>query len=102
MNISPDSVLLHPGYVTAIEYPQNCEVRKVQDKGYIHFRGKIFKTSKAFKGYPVALQPTQTEGVFAVYFCHHKITQIDIQIPLWEAYMRCRPGRVDTKADSPR
>ena len=82
MNISPDSVLLHPGYVTAIEYPQNCEVRKVQDKGYIHFRGKIFKTSKAFKGYPVALQPTQTEGVFAVYFCHHKITQIDIQIPL--------------------
>jgi transposase InsO family protein len=71
-----------PETLPPIEYAPNCDVRKVQDKGYIYFQGRIFKISKAFKGYHVALQPTQLDDVYTVYFCHHQITQIDIREPL--------------------
>lgn len=71
-----------PETLPLIEYTPNCDVRKVQDKGYIHFKGKTFKLSKAFKGFPVALQPSQSDGIFTVHFCHHKIAQIDIRKPL--------------------
>lgn len=71
-----------PDTLSPIEYASNGEVRKVQDKGSIYFKGKIFRISKAFRGYPVSLQPTQTDGVYMVYFCHHKITEIDLQKPV--------------------
>ncbi len=70
-----------PATLPPIEYAPNGEVRKVQHKGIIFFRGNQFKIGSAFRGYPVSLQPTQTDGVFRVYFCHHKITQIDIRYP---------------------
>lgn len=71
----------YPDTLPPIEYAPNGEIRKVQHKGIIFFRGNQFKISSAFRGYPVSLQPTQTDGVFRVYFCHHKITQIDIRYP---------------------
>lgn len=71
-----------PNTLPPIEYAPSSAVRKVQHKGVIHFKGKIFKISKAFKGYPVSLQPTQSDERFVVYFCHHKIMEIDLQVSL--------------------
>ncbi len=71
-----------PETLPPIAYASNGYVRKVQDKGAIYFKGNIFRISKAFKGHPVSLQPTQTDGVFMVYFCHHKITEIDLNKPV--------------------
>lgn len=68
-----------PTSLPPIEYAANCIVRKVQDKGHIHFKGHVYTISKAFKGYPVALQPTQTDGIYVVHFCTHRIAQIDIR-----------------------
>ena len=68
-----------PAPLPPIEYAANSVVRKVQEKGHIHFQGRVFSISKAFKGYPVALQPMPIEGMFAVYFCTHKVTEIDIR-----------------------
>ena len=56
-------------------------VRKVQAEGWIHFRGKGYKVPQAFRGHPVALRPSETDGVMDVVFSHHTVTQIDLRRP---------------------
>lgn len=64
-----------------IEYAPGLAVRKVQDGGYFHFHGQVFKVSKAFHGYPVALRPTDTDGRCSVIFCSQTIAEIDLRDP---------------------
>ncbi len=70
-----------PETLPPIEYGPDDLVRKVQAKGEISFRRKLFKVGKAFKGYPVALRPTLQAGLFEVYFCQQNIGQIDLRTP---------------------
>jgi transposase InsO family protein len=70
-----------PEVLPAIEYGPQDQVRKVQDQGWICFRGREFRLSKAFRGYPVALRPTQTDGLWEAYFCSHRIAHIDLRHP---------------------
>lgn len=72
----------YPEALPLIEYGPGDQVRKVQHDGEIHFRGRTIPISKAFRGYPVALRPTVTDGVWAVAFCRQWITQIDLRDPL--------------------
>lgn len=67
-----------PEQLPAIEYAPGDIVRRVQDKGYISYRGYSWTIGKAFAGYPVALRPTSTEGMLEVFFCHQKVGQIDL------------------------
>jgi transposase InsO family protein len=67
-----------PEQLPAIEYASADIVRRVQVKGYICYRGRHWSVGKAFAGYPVALRPTITDGLFDVYFCHQKVSQIDL------------------------
>jgi transposase InsO family protein len=66
-----------PEVLPQIDYGREAIVRKVQDHGRISFRHRVFRLSKAFRGYSVALRPTLTDGVWEVYFCAHRIAQID-------------------------
>jgi transposase InsO family protein len=66
----------YPENLPAIEYGPDDQVRKVQAKGEIFFKGKVFRVTKALRGYPVALRPTKTDGNFSVYFCQHKLKEI--------------------------
>jgi len=68
----------YPEALPQIEYWPGDEVRKVQDKGEVHFRGKIFYVSKALKGYPVAFRRTDENGRFSIIFCHQKIKDINL------------------------
>lgn len=68
-----------PEILPAIEYSPGDEVRKVQQKGELRFRGRCFRLSKAFYGYPVGLRPTQADGVWDVYFCSHKIGRVELK-----------------------
>jgi len=54
-------------------------VRQVQEHGKISFKNRPLRLSKAFRGYPVALRPILPDGVWEVYFCAHKIAQIDLR-----------------------
>ena len=63
-----------------IEYPAAAYVRKVQDGGLVHFKGRVFQISRAFRGYPVGLFPTTIDGVFHLMFCNHKITTVDLNV----------------------
>ena len=66
-----------PERLSPIEYGPDDEVRRVQQHGVIHFRGREYRVGKAFRGYPVALRPLLTDGHYAVYFCHHEIATIN-------------------------
>ncbi len=68
-----------PEVLPPIEYGPDDWVRKVGDKGRLSFRGRFFTVPKAFKGYPVALRHTVTDGVMEVVFCSHTIAQIDLR-----------------------
>lgn len=67
-----------PEHLPPIEYAPGDIIRRVQRKGFISHRGKDWTVGKAFAGYPVALRSTSVDGVFEVYFCHQKISQIDL------------------------
>ena len=67
-----------PEVLPPIEYAPSDQVRNVQQNGWIAFQGKKFRISKAFRGYPVALRATAQDGHWEVYFCTHKINQIDL------------------------
>lgn len=68
----------YPEKLPPIDYAPGDIVRKVQDGGFIRFKGQAFRVGKALKGYPVALRPTLSENIFEVYFCHHKVTEVDL------------------------
>lgn len=68
-----------PEVLPPIEYGPGDIVRKVQDKGVVHFRGRVFTIPSAFRGYPIALRPTAKDGGYDIYFCHQKVTVIDFR-----------------------
>ena len=44
-------------------------------------RAQNVKISNAFKGLPVAVRPTSTDGLWDVFFMTHKIRQVDLREP---------------------
>lgn len=67
-----------PETLPPIEYGAEDHVRKVEAKGTISFRNRIFKIGRGFSGYHVALRPTTTDGLYQVFFCHQVIDQINL------------------------
>ena len=67
-----------PDSLPPIQYGPGNEVRKVQSDGRVYFRGRGFRVGKAFRGHHLALRPTVTEGLFDVFFSHHKVAQINL------------------------
>lgn len=65
-----------PEALPAIEYGPQDEVRRVQDKGHVSYKGKLIVVGKALRGYPIAFRRTAQEGILDVYFCQQRITQI--------------------------
>jgi transposase InsO family protein len=73
--VSPRSL---PGVLPAIEYDAADAVRRVQQGGQFSYRGREYRLSKAFAGYPIALRGTAQEGVMAVEFCTHRLGYLDL------------------------
>ena len=70
-----------PSKLAPIEYGPDDQVRRVQDGGWISFRGQDFRLCKALAGEPVALRPrADRDGAFDVYFCHHKVDSIGMDL----------------------
>jgi transposase InsO family protein len=73
------SVRAFPETLPELAYGPGDVVRKVQDRGVIHFRGREGKVSTAFRGLPVALRATTTDGLWEVYFGVHRIASFDLR-----------------------
>jgi transposase InsO family protein len=66
-----------PEYLPPIEYGPCDIVRKIQQNGILHFRGKEFRVPKALVGEPIALRArAQSDGVFDVFYVRQFITVI--------------------------
>jgi len=75
------SVREMPRSLPPIEYGPEDRVRKVQAGGEIHYRGRTWAIGKAFRGEPVGLRATTTDGVLEVYYGVHKIGSVDQRSP---------------------
>jgi transposase InsO family protein len=71
----------YPETLPPIEYPEGTLVRKVQQGGWVTCQGTVFTLPRAFIGLPVALRPTETDGVWSVCFLRHELTRIDRRTP---------------------
>jgi transposase InsO family protein len=68
-----------PEALPAIEYGPGDIVRKVDAGGDIRHKGRNRHVGKAFRGHPIALRPTDEDGVFSVHFCAHRIGTLDLR-----------------------
>ena len=68
-----------PETLPPIEYPSTDIVRKVDVNGNISFRNRPFRISRACAGLHVAIRPTTTSSLFAVFFCHQKLMDLELQ-----------------------
>ena len=62
-----------------VEYAPDDQVRKVQQCGWISYHGKEYRIPKAFYGERVAVRPTETDGLYDVYFSNQKIAQLNVK-----------------------
>ncbi len=76
--VSPNK---YPEILPTVEYGPDEIIRKVQDKGIVHFKNRCFRVGGVFSGHPVALRHTEQDGVLDVYFCRQKIAKIDLRKP---------------------
>jgi transposase InsO family protein len=75
------SVRTFPEFLPPIEYGNSDQVRTVDEKGKISFKGRRLSVGKGFRGYPVALRPTEKDGVWNVFFCCDSIAQLNLHSP---------------------
>ena len=100
------SVREYPETLPEIEYSPSDQVRKVSVEGDINFRGHEIKISKAFRGTRVGLRPTTVDGVWDVYFCQHRIGEVDLRLPAGRSaavpfFVRCAHSKWHGEAPSP-
>jgi len=62
-----------------VDYGPDDQVRRVQQGGWISYRGKDYRIPKAFYGERIAVRPTDNDGLFNVYFCNQKIAQLNVK-----------------------
>ena len=63
-----------------IQYGPDDTVVTVKWLGEIRFRGRKYKLSSPLRGQPVAIRPrADTDGLYEVYFAHHKLSEIDLR-----------------------
>ena len=68
-----------PAAIVPPEYEPQAQVRKVDDGGHIHFKGRKLGFSKAFAGRAVALRATKSDGLFELCYRHHVLAQVDLR-----------------------
>jgi hypothetical protein len=69
-----------PTILPPIEYGPDDQVRKVQQGGFISWRNRLIRVSKALVGQPVALRPSLSDdGVYSLYYCHQFIKTFDLR-----------------------
>ena len=67
-----------PEALPTIDYAPDDHVRSVDVSGRISFQGRPLRVGKAFTHKRVALRPTQTDGVWDVYFSVQRIKTLDL------------------------
>jgi transposase InsO family protein len=75
-----ESERLYPEKLPEIEYEGGMIVRKVQQSGFINYKGKEYRVGAAFYGHPVGLKEAEEDGLMDVFFCHQRVVKIDLNL----------------------
>ena len=71
---------LFPEVLPVVEYDSSDEVRKVQGKGEISFRGREYLIGRGLQGQPVALRRSGEEvDTWDVYYCGQRLRRVSPQ-----------------------
>jgi len=68
-----------PEALPPIEYAPGDQVRKVDSDGFVSFKNRPWRISKALRGEPIALRPTDEDGVYGVHYCAHRLKTVDLR-----------------------
>ena len=68
-----------PNVLPAIEYLPGDVIRKVDPKGYISYANQRHFVGEGLRAELVGIRPTEVDGLTEVYFCRHKVRQIDLR-----------------------
>jgi transposase InsO family protein len=70
-----------PDVVPPVDYPDGTEVRKVDANARISFKGRIIRVGKAFRGRPIGVRSSATDGVYHLYYRSQLIRTVDLTEP---------------------
>ena len=71
-----------PSKLPQVEYDEHEIVRAVpRTKGYICFKGRLWKVPEAFRGERLAIRPRGKDGCYAICFASHQVATIDLTKP---------------------
>ncbi len=62
----------------SFEYPPGDQVRKVAQNLQCSFKYRYVFVGKGLQHKYVAFRPTKTDGIYDIYFCHHRVRRIDL------------------------
>ena len=68
-----------PEVLPAVEYPSSDIVRTVNAQGYIQYQSERYFVGEGLTAQLVALKRSDADDVLDVYFCHHRVRQIDLR-----------------------
>jgi transposase InsO family protein len=69
----------YPEQLPSVEYEPGEHLLKVRPKGQVTYRGRVVFIGEGVAGEYVAIRPTAIDGVFAAFFCHKQIREIDLR-----------------------
>lgn len=69
----------YPEALAPVEYDPADQVRRVQQGGWVSFRGHDLRLPHALAGQHVALRPTTTDGLWTAVFIRHTLAQLDLR-----------------------
>lgn len=69
----------YPDALPSVDYDDADQVRRVQQGGWISFRGRNLRLPHALAGQRVALRPTTTDGLWNAVFIRHTLAQLDLR-----------------------
>jgi transposase InsO family protein len=76
------SIRAMPNRLPEPEYDPHDILRRVgTTKGYISFKGRLWRVSDAFCGETLAIRPLSRDGRFGIFFAARKVAEIDLHSP---------------------
>ena len=72
------SPMAFPETLPPIEYAPDDHVCEVRWNGEVRYARRKLKVSNALTGLPIAFRATASDGVFDVFFCHHRFMRLNL------------------------
>lgn len=69
----------YPESLPPVQYDSSVQARRVDQNGWIYFRGRPWKVGRAFVGQTVGVRPSQTDGVMDLIFLTQVIKHLDLR-----------------------